>query len=69
MDARAYFRLTDAIAAATSSDDLAAVRNIVYEVEMHPAERRAIERALRAREAALQGGDAPVPRPPVERAD
>lgn len=69
MDARAYFRLTDAIAAATSSADLAAVREVVHEVEMHPTERRAIERALRARETALRGGDSPVPRPPVERAD
>jgi len=54
MLARAYFQLVDAIAAASTNDQLSAVRDRVALTEMHPFERRALERQLRARELVLQ---------------
>jgi hypothetical protein len=69
MDARLYFRLSDAIFAARSFDDLAVVRQQVVATEMHPMERRTLERVLQARTEALSHGDAAVPLPPVTRAD
>jgi hypothetical protein len=69
MDARLYFQLTDSIASAHSPDDLATMFDLVRATEMHPLERQALERALRAKADALRLGDAAVTRPPRERAD
>jgi hypothetical protein len=69
MDARHYFQLTDAIAAANSLDALASLTAVVGATEMHPLERRVLERALRSREDALRIGEVVVPRPPIQRAD
>ena len=54
MLARAYFKLVDQIAAARSDAELAEIRARVAAIEIHPFERRAIERQLRARELAMQ---------------
>ena len=54
MMARAYFQLVDAIAAAGTDDEVAELRARVEATAMHPLERRALERQLRARELALQ---------------
>lgn len=69
MDARQYFRLTDAIAAATSRDALDDLRETVYRTEMHAFERRVLERVLRSRADALRLSEIVVPRPRVERGD
>ena len=69
MDARAYFELTDAIAAATGRGELDALRERVDETEMHPMERRVLERVLRSRLDMLRLGEIVVPRPRPERAD
>jgi hypothetical protein len=68
MDARDYFHLSDAIAAASSAAELSVTRETIASTTMHPIERRALERAIAAREQALTA-DVPVPRPPVIRAD
>ena len=68
MDARDYFHLSDAIAAARSAAELRVTREMIASTTMHPIERRALERAIVAREQAL-GTDVPVPRPPIVRAD
>jgi len=49
MDAALYFELVDAVARADGHVELAAVANRVMATPMHPLERRALERALRAR--------------------
>jgi hypothetical protein len=54
MLARAYFQLVDAIAAACTDAQVLAVRDRIALTEMHPFERRALERQLRARELTLQ---------------
>ena len=54
MMAPAYFRLVDAIAAAQTSDEVAALCTRVEATAMHPFERRALDRQLRSRELALQ---------------
>ena len=54
MLARAYFQLVDAIAAAHTAAELSALRDRIAAVEMHPLERRTLERQLRARERMLQ---------------
>jgi hypothetical protein len=54
MLARAYFQLVDAIGAACTDAQLLALRDRIAHAEMHPFERRALERQLRARELALQ---------------
>jgi hypothetical protein len=69
MDARHYFHLTDAIAAADSGEALTSLTEVVKTTEMHPLERRVLERALRSRADALRIGEIVVPRPPVQRAD
>lgn len=69
MDARHYFQISDAIAAADSLDALTSLTEVVGATEMHPQERRVLERALRARADALRIGEILVPRPPAERAD
>ena len=53
MLARAYFQVVDAIAAACTDAQLLALRDRIALTEMHPFERRALERQLRARELAL----------------
>jgi hypothetical protein len=69
MDARAYFELTDAIAAATDRGELDVLRERVDETEMHPMERRVLERVLRSRLDMLRLGEIVVPRLKPERAD
>jgi len=69
MDARAYFDITDAIAAADNADALAAIENRIRVTEMHPLERRVIERVLRSRADMLRVGEIVVHRPPPQRAD
>jgi hypothetical protein len=54
MLARAYFQLVDAIAVARTDAELAELRARVNTTAMHPFERRALERQLRARELAMQ---------------
>ena len=69
MDARIYFELTDAIAAATDRGELDALQSRVDATEMHPTERRKLERVLRARLDMMRLGEVVVPRPKPERAD
>jgi hypothetical protein len=69
MDARTYFELTDAIAAATDRGELDALRERVDETEMHPMERRVLERVLRSRLDMLRIGEIVLPRPKPELAD
>lgn len=69
MDARHYFHLTDAIAAAKTAEALTSLSEVVSGTEMHPLERRVLERALRSRADALRIGDIVVPRPAAQRAD
>jgi len=69
MDARAYFELTDAIAAATDRGELDVLRERVDETVMHPMERRVLERVLRSRLDMLRLGEIVVPRLKPERAD
>lgn len=69
MDARTYFELTDAIAAATDRGELDALRARVDETEMHPMERRVLERVLRSRRDMLRIGEIVLPRPKPELAD
>ena len=54
MLARAYFDIVDAINAARTDDEMEALRARVTNTAMHPFERAALERQLRARELALQ---------------
>ena len=67
MDARAYFDLTDAISAAHSPAALEAIRTRIRATEMHPFERRVLERVLRTRAEALR--DQAVLCGPPRRAD
>ena len=53
MLARGYFRLVDQIAAARTDDELADLCARVAATPMHPFEHRALQRRLRAAEAAL----------------
>ena len=69
MDARAYFELTDAIAAATDRGELDALRDRVDATTMHAMERRVLERVLRSRVDTLRLSEIIVPRPKPERAD
>lgn len=69
MDARAYFEFTDAIAAAQSPGELDAIRDRLEATDMHPIERRVLERALRTRVDTLRLTEIVVPRPKPERAD
>jgi hypothetical protein len=64
-----YFKLTDAIAAADSDAALEALRRQVRSTEMHPVERRAVERVLRSRADTLRLLDNEVPGPSPQRAD
>ena len=57
MDARIYFHLSDAIATAETSGDLAATGDLIRATEMTPLERRALE----TREAQLRSGDVAAP--------
>ena len=54
MLARTYFHLVDAIAAAYTDAQLLAVHDRIAVIPMHPLERRALARHLRARERMLQ---------------
>jgi len=69
MDARAYFEFTDAIAAAKNPGELDAIRNRLEATDMHPMERRVLERALRTRVDTLRLTEIVVHRPKPERAD
>jgi hypothetical protein len=69
MDARAYFEFTDAIAAANDRVELDAIRDRLEATEMHPMERRVLERAVRTRADTLRLTEIVVPRPKPERAD
>jgi len=53
MNARAYFSLMDAIAAARTADEIETMHARVASTDMHPIERRALERQMRYREFAL----------------
>lgn len=69
MDARVYFRLTDDIAAARTPDELDAMREIVAATDMHPVERRAIERVIQGRAAALRGATGGPLSPAIDVSD
>jgi hypothetical protein len=69
MDARIYFELTDAIASATDRGELDALRSRLDATEMHPIERRVLERVLRSRLDMMRLSEVVVPRPKPERAD
>lgn len=69
MDARAYFELTDAIAAANNRGELDAIKDRLETADMHPIERRVLERALRTRGDTLRLTEIVVQRPKAERAD
>jgi hypothetical protein len=53
MNARAYYGLVDAIAATRTADDIKAMRTLVASTDMHPLDRLALERQLRARALAV----------------
>jgi hypothetical protein len=53
MNASLYFELVDAVARVDGETGLAAVGQRIAATPMHPLERRALERALRARSEAL----------------
>ncbi len=53
-----YFQLSDAIAAATTPDQLLSLRNQLDAIEMHQLERRALMRMLRLRAELIQRPDA-----------
>jgi hypothetical protein len=67
MNARAYFSLMDAIAAARTPDEIESVHARVASTDMHPFERRALERQVQGRALAMQlelerdGGVSPRP--------
>jgi hypothetical protein len=69
MDARAYFELTDAIAAANNRGELDAIKDRLETTDMHSIERRVLERALRTRGDTLRLTEIVVQRPKPERAD
>jgi hypothetical protein len=69
MDARAYFEFADAIAVANDPVELDAIRDRLDATEMHPMERRVLERALRTRVDTLRLTEIVIPRPKPERAD
>jgi len=54
MDARIYFHLSEAIATAETSADLAATSDLIRATDMTLPERRALRRALEMREAVLR---------------
>ena len=64
MKARAYYGLVDAIAATRTADDIKALRTLVASTDMHPLDRLALERQLRARSLAVQTA-AELGRPPI----
>ena len=61
MNARDYARLTAAITAAWTPEQLDALRDLVARAELRPLQRQALERLLRARADALRGGDSATP--------
>jgi hypothetical protein len=73
MLARAYFHLMDAIAAARTPDEIESAHARVASTDMHPFERRALERQLRGRALAMQlelelgAGGRPRPREQAPR--
>jgi len=69
MDARVYFHLIDSIRDAANGIELEVARDLVAATTMHPAERRALERAVELQEAALRRREREVPRPIPPRAD
>lgn len=69
MDARVYFHLLDSIAAADNVAELAQVRTLVTNTEMHRLERGALERSLAARERLLRVSEIEVRRDEITRAD
>jgi hypothetical protein len=54
MNARAYYGLVDAIAATRTADDIKTMHALVASTDMHPLDRLALERQLRARMLAVQ---------------
>lgn len=54
MDARTYFELTDAIAAAATPQRLRRLEAQIRDTEMHPIERVALERVTRVRADLLE---------------
>jgi hypothetical protein len=60
MNARAYFDLMDAIAAARTADELETMHARVASTEMHPFERLALQRQIRGRQLEIETRVAPV---------
>ena len=67
MNARAYFDLMDAITAARTADEIETMHSRVASTDMHPFERLALERQLRARELAVLAASDHRPPPAVNR--
>jgi hypothetical protein len=55
MDARAYFELSDGIAAAATPEQLHRLEARIAATEMHPVERRALERVVQVRRELIAG--------------
>lgn len=53
MNASRYFELVDAVANVDSFSQLKVVADLIAATDMHPLERRVLDRALRARTEAL----------------
>jgi hypothetical protein len=53
MDAALYFELVDAVARIDRQVELVAVSERIARADMHPLERRVLDRALRARSEAI----------------
>ena len=66
MRARAYLALLDTIMSASTWSELAAVRDRLAALDIHPFERRVLERAVRNRELTLDLGGAVLRRPASE---
>jgi hypothetical protein len=69
MDTRVFIHLTESIRGAPDAAALAAARHLVDAAEMHPIERRALERLAAGCEATLRASDAELPRAAPTRAD
>ena len=69
MDARVYIHLSESIRTARDAASLEAARHLVSAASMDRIERRALERLLLGREAALRTSDVELPRATPARAD
>jgi len=63
MRAHDYFALLETIMSATTWSELAAVRERLAAADMHPFERRVLDRSVRNRELTLDLGAAVLRRP------